>query len=326
LLGNGDFALGFVQYDPVNGPVAGTFTARMARVGGHTGDVVWIAKFPSKADRPENAELGDFIALAASHKVVSYSKASTFAAAGAFCQGVDLGTSGSVTCPVNQTYMMGAAAGADGATLWSWGAYDWSGAVQLNPWSEQTWPLTQNPGQFSGGDGYLFGFRDNGTTIGPWFTEGDYGVLMNLIVDPEGDLVVSARSSGFVSFNGGQEFLPNGGAVLAKINHADGHIIWTTSIAVAPDQLVLAPGDRIVTVSQESGDAPYVLGIYAGNDGSFLSGFSNAGLVYHGKIACGKTEMYLGGAVSSPTDFNPGAATDTLGATPGVFVSRFSFQ
>lgn len=330
ILENGDWAILYYKYDPPPGPVAGTYSMRTGRIGGHTGNLVWEAKFPwSSSNTSFGANV--VVPLSATQEIISFAIAYPFTIGGTFCATSDLGTSGAVACPVTQNYMMGAVSGTDGATLWSWGAYDNGGTAALNPWSTQDWQLTVNPFQFSGGDGYLFGSRDDGTTSGPWFTEGDYGVTMKLIVDSAGDLIVAATSSGFVSFNGGQDFLPNGGVVLAKINRLNGHILWKTTIsdsvdAYLPEQLVLAPGDRIVTVGRESSDAPYVLSIYSGADGSFLSGFSVASVTDSVAIAAGKTEMYLTGSVSTPADFNPGEATDMLGATPGLFVSRFSFQ
>jgi hypothetical protein len=326
MLANGDFAVGYPKYDPPTGPVAGTYALRVARIGGHTGNLVWEAKFPWSASSVSNLGLDVLVPLSADQKIVSFTTALNFTLGGSVCQTTDLGSSGVVTCPVTQNYMMGAAAGADGATLWSWGAYDDTVAAALNPWSSQTWQLTANNGQFVGGDGYLFGARDDGSTTGPWFTEGDYGVAMTLLVDSGGDLVVTAGSDGLVTFNGGQAFLPGSGLVLAKIDKMNGHILWATPLSVSPNELVVAPGDRIVTISQAGSDAPYVLTIYSGADGSILSSFSGAGLVANGTVACGNTEMYLAGAVTSPIDFNPGVATDTLGATPGMFVSRFSFQ
>jgi hypothetical protein len=326
LFANGDFAVGYLQYDPPTGPVAGTYAFRVARAGGHTGNLVWAAKFPSS--RSSSSDLiGSLVALSGRQKVISFKPALTLTVGGTVCETADVGSSGVVTCPAGQNYLTGAAEGADGATLWGWGANGNDGPAALNPWSTQTWQLTPNPSAMSAGDAYLLGARDDGTTIGPWFTEGDSGVAMNVLVDSEGALIVAAESGGFVSFNGGQDFLPNGNAVLAKINPVNGHIVWRTPISDMPkDGVFLAPGDRIVTVTNPSFDAPYTLRIYAGSDGSLLSSFSNAGIVYHGAIAGGKTEMYLAGAVTTPTDFDPGEATDMLGATSGVFVSRFSFE
>jgi hypothetical protein len=148
---------------------------------------------------------------------------------------------------------------------------------------------------------------------------------MHLLIDPSGALIATVESGSFVSFNGGQDLLPDGGAVLAKVNPANGHIVWRTPIPIQPDGVFLAPGDRIVTVTN-TGDGPYSVRIYAGSDGSFLSTISGSGVVRNGVVACGRTEMYLMGTAPTATDFDPGSATDVLGADPGIFVSRFSFE
>jgi hypothetical protein len=322
ILANGDFVVEYDKYDPANGPVAGTYALRVGRIGGHTGNLVWEAKYPSSESSPFG--VGLLVALSASQKVLTFDPALTYTLGGTFCQTSDLGSSGVVTCPVDRNYMMAAAPGADGATLWSWGAYNDTVAVALNPWSTQTWQLTGN-GRFSGGDGYILGARDDSTT-GPWFTEGDYGVLMKLLVDSAGDLIVAFSAAGIVSFNGGQDLLPSGGSVLTKINHQTGRIVWKTAITALPDRLALAPANRIVTISEAASDSPETLDLYSGLDGLHLSSFSGASVDHYGAVAAGQTEMYLTGTVTTPSDFDPGAATDMLGATPGVFVSRFSFQ
>ena len=332
LLGNGDIGVGYLKYDPSGGPVAGTYTTRVSRVGGHTGDLVWEAKFPDKLTS-SSATIRWLVSLPARQEIISFaSPAQTFTLGGRIDQTTDLGSSGTVSALTSQNYIMDAASGADGATVWMWGAYDNGGSAMLNPWSSQTWQLTQNPFQFSGGDGYLLGARDDGSTTGPWFTEGDYGVMMKLLIDSDGDLIVAFTSGGPVTFNGGQELLPAGGCVLTKISHETGHIVWKTAISastdqdVLPDQLVLAPGNRIVTANTSSAVLVNTLNFYSAADGSLLSSFSGAGVVHDGVIASGQTEMYLAGTVTNPTDFDPGAAADMLGATPGVFVSHFSFE
>lgn len=321
---NGDFDVGYTQYDPPSGPVAGTYAFRVARVDGHEGNLVWAAKFPWNTS--SSGRIGLLATLSARQRVISFTPALTSTLGGTVCETMDLGNSGEVTCPASTNYLMGATEGADGSTLWAWGAYGIDGAAALNPWSAQTWQLTENPGQLPGGDGYLLGAREDGTTVGPWFTEGDSGVLMTLLVDSAGALIVTAFATGFVSFNGGQDLLPSGGAVLAKINPVNGHIVWRTPVASMPYSIFLAPDDRIVTITRPGGDEPNTLSVYAGSDGSFLSSFSGPGIATYGAIASGKTEMYLAGPVSTASDFDPGAETDVLGTTPGVFVSRFSFE
>jgi hypothetical protein len=325
LLPSGDFAIAYRKYDPSSGPVAGTYSERVARIGGHTGNLVWEAKFP-RTTTADGTEPGVLVARSQKQDIITFDFAQTLTIGGETCQTSDLGTSGTVTCLGSSGYVMGAAPGVDGVTVWSWGAYDDTIAAALNPWSSQTWQLTTNPSQFSGGDGYIWGSRDDGTTVGPWFTEGDYGVLMNLVVDSADDLIVSATASGYVTFNGGQDFFgSSGGVLLAKIDHTNGRIVWKTMLSVKPRFIALAPGDRILTVDDVASAGAYPLNLYSGADGRHLASFP-IGSNDQSAIASGKTEIYVVGSVSTPTDFNPGAATDTLGSTPGVYISRFTFQ
>jgi hypothetical protein len=81
ILANGDFAVGYLQYDPPSGPVAGTYALRVARVGGHTGNLVWAAKFPWNASSSSD-RIGSLVALSSSQKLVSFTLAQTFSVGG----------------------------------------------------------------------------------------------------------------------------------------------------------------------------------------------------------------------------------------------------
>lgn len=328
LTGTGDLAVAYQRYVPATGPVSGTYHYLLGRIGGNNGTLVWEADY-YKYSSSGAIMMSGIVPRSAKSDFIAYVQAQTFQLGGDIYQFVDSGTAGSGT-KLTPSFMFEAAAGADGATLWSWGAVDgWNTPAQLNPWSSQTWQLTTNPSQFSGGDVYILGAKDDGTTIGPWFSEGDYGMLMHMVVDSAGDLIVVARSAGYVTFNGGQDFFTttSGGVQLAKIRHTDGKVLWRTPLPTTslPDRLVLAPGDRVVTTDTTSSDGSYTLGIYSGADGALLSRIPVSSKAPVQVLAAGNTEMFLVGSVSTALDFNPGAATDTQGATAGLFISRYAF-
>ncbi|MFZ5893114.1 MAG: hypothetical protein ACOY0T_18795 [Myxococcota bacterium] len=321
LMPNGDFAVAYQKYDPPTGPVAGTYAYRLARVGGSNGNLVWEAKYPTTATKPSVV-----VPRSAKSDFFTFNYCLTYQLTGDVYRIIDAGTSGTLT-KLAPSYAMGAAASADGSTAWIWGQYAATGSWQLNPLSTQTWPITPNAGQ-AGGDAYLLGAQD-GATVGPWFTEGDSGVVMLMAVDSAGDLVVAAYSDGYAPFNGDQDFFTTNapGKILAKISRTNGKVLWRTTLASNPWSIIIAPGDRIVTVDQE-GDAttPYTLSIHSGADGALLSRVStgqnpSGDLV----VAAGLTEMFVVGQVSTAADFHPGAAVDSHGASPGLFVSRFAF-
>jgi hypothetical protein len=320
LMANGDFAVAYQKYDPPTGPVAGTYAYRMGRIAGSTGNLIWEAKYPDTAARPSvvvpRSEKSDF---------VTFTYCLTSQVQGDAYRVVDSGTAGLVT-RLAPSYAMGAAPSADGTTAWIWGQYAHAGSWQLNPLSTQTSPLSPNSGQ-SGGDAYLLGAQD-GTTVGPWFSEGDAGVVMLIAVDSAGDLIVASYSDGYATFNGDQEFFSENapGKILVKISHTTGKVLWRKALAASPQSLAIAPGDHIVTVDQVTGTAtPYGLSIYAGTNGALLSSIKTGSTDSSLVVAAGKTELFVIGPVSRAADFNPGVAVDTQGAQPGLFVSRFSF-
>jgi hypothetical protein len=328
LAANGDLVLGYQRYVPATGPVAGTYDYVFARIGGNSGNLVWEKAYFNYSSAGA-VVLNGIVPRSAKNDFIGYQLAYTFQALGSVYQFVDAGSSGSGT-KLSQSFIFEAAAGADGATLWYWGAVDgWSSPVALNPWSTKTWTLTGNPFQFSGGDVYILGAKDDGTTIGPWFTEGDYGALMHMVVDSAGDLIVVARASGYVTFNGGQDFFPDssGGLMLAKISHTDGKVMWRSPLAPAslPPSLVLLPGDRVMTADVVNSDGSYTLGIYAGGTGALLSRIPVSAKQSVQLVTAGTTDLFLVGSVSSSVDFNPGAAADNQGSTPGMFITRYSF-
>jgi hypothetical protein len=71
-------------------------------------------------------------------------------------------------------------------------------------------------------------------------------------------------------------------------------------------------------------DAPYQIDVYAESDGTLLSSMSAGMMAQY--VATGQTDLFILGTVNAATDFDPGQATDSHGSTPGVYISRFSFE
>jgi hypothetical protein len=178
----------------------------------------------------------------------------------------------------------------------------------------------------------LIGAQDSGDSIGPWLTEGDWGVTVtNVVIDSAGDLVFAATSGGYATFAGGQDFLSSAGSVLVKVNHTNGNVMWRTQLAKVPAAVSIAPGNRIaVLFVQESESGPFEIGIHRNGDGkpvtSFVGGRTSS--LFSGRrrlLASGTSDLYVIGFVDGGADFNPGSAVDTQGETPGVFISRYTF-
>lgn len=311
-----DFAVNYVKYDAATGPVAGTYSARLARVNGNSGNRTWEAKYPSTTNAsggwpmvvPRTTQ-GDFLTL---DSVLNYQ-------AGQACRVVDNGTSGTVTCS-GSSYAMGAAASADGTTAWIWGAPGVTKSVPLNPLSTTEWPLTANPYKFGGEDAFILGIRGPSGSVGPWISEGDYGPLLGLTELPGGDLAVTARGVGYMTFNGGQSLLENTGSVLFRLD-STGHILWRTSLAQTPAALVTAPGGRIAVLSTASG---VQVQLFNAANGALLSTIPLPPTSYPVMVA-GETDLVVLGDYSAAFDFDPGPGTDKPASTRGVYISRYSF-
>jgi hypothetical protein len=329
LADDGDVVLSYSQYVPSGGPVAGRTDYLLARVGAYSGDVLRSGVFVRGAGT-NGGRLTKIVPRPGKSDFIAYLQAYTFQVGGPVYRIADSGSALTSSDLLTSNFIFEGTVGADGQTFWYWGGFDGvTEPVPLNPWSTQTWKWAGNPFQFSGGDVYIVGAKDDGTTIGPWFSEGDYGALMHMVVDSAGELIVVASSSGYVTFNGGQEFFPDsaGGLILAKISHTDGKILWRTALAKAslPDRLVLLPGDRVVTTDVVNSDGSYTLGIYSGTNGSLLSRIPVSAKQTVQLMAAGKSDLFLVGSVSSSVDFNPGTAADNQGSTPGMFITRYSF-
>jgi hypothetical protein len=326
---NTDVALKYSWTYQSGGPVGSVTKHSIARIGAYNGNLIWKSDIDATCQYPRDIEFrsmkNDFIIVENDEFGASWQVADN--------------NSSPVATYLDVTYSLGAAVGSDGSTLWSWGAY--AGALKLNPWSAKTWSMTSNP-QGGGYDVFIIGSKDDGTTIGPWFTEGDHGPYMQFVVDENGDLLIATETSGYTNFNGGQLLASVAGSVLFKVSQSDGKIIWRKELPAATGQIVLAPGNRIAVLEQ--GKTPgnvapstYVIDIYSRSNGEKLSSIS-AGLVnpvygplnnnYNGDsvvIAAGISDLFVFGGTVSAADFNPGTAVDTQGATPGVFISRYSF-
>jgi hypothetical protein len=321
---NGDIIVPFWQIDP--GPNGmGTYPPahrHLARLDANGASVVWDVMYgPGVTDAfnsfDNNARVvarwtqGDYITMGAVGDSVSQ---------------VQVVNDAAQTTLLSPSINSGAAMGADGSTVWLWG----STSGRLNPWSQMTWTIPTQATQLSLPAAYIIGAQDNGQSIGPWITEGDAGALIgDVVVDPNGDLLVTLLSSGPVQINGGQSLLMSAGYALAKLSGSTGKVVWRTDVTALPSLLSVAPGGRIATVipTMMNGSVdptgPYTLYVYDDSDGSLLTSFS-AGQGAQ-RLAAGTTELFVIGASVSPANFSPGAKPDVQGNPSGVFVSRFSF-
>jgi hypothetical protein len=314
-----DFALSYAKYDPATGPVAGTYSFRLARVNGNSGNLTWEAKHPSTT----NPSGGNFLVMpraTQSDFLMLYPAQSRYAP-GEACRAVDNGTSGSVTCS-GSSYAIGAVPGVDGTTAWIWGAPGTAGSHAINPLSGEKWSFVDNPYQHGGEDAFILGIRGASTSVGPWMTEGDYGPGFVLAALPGGDLAVSAQGNGYMTFNGGQSLLAQTGSALFRLA-TTGQILWRTALAEIPSAVISAPGGRIAVLSQPSGSAPRVQ-LFDGANGALLTTLPLPPTFYP-VLAAGETDLFVLGDYSSAADFDPGPATDKPSSSRGVYISRYSF-
>lgn len=329
LASNGDILVTYYKNDPPPppGPARQTGSYRFGRLDGNNPQVLWETAYAYSytADRiiPRPAK-GDFIAM----------RRSGYADTDFVLRVVD-GSTAPTT--IAQSFSDGAALAPDGLTMWMWGSGTGSPA-QLNPWSSNTWTVQVNPsqvGMFSA-DVYIIGAREDGTSIGPWITEGDWQPEFSVAVNAMGDLIIGASAIGPVAINGGQPIIVGTAfnhplPALIKLNGTTGNIAWRTELPSGFNKVVMAPGGRVVVLSSPLLDssynvdfeAPNTLGIYDESNGHLLTSFTTG--KYVEQVAVGAKDIFLVGLVDAATDFNPGAATDTQGAAPGVFISRFSF-
>jgi hypothetical protein len=217
--------------------------------------------------------------------------------------------------------------GVDKSTLWfvggSAGATALSGANKLNPWSPMTWNITS-------GQSFIIGAKDDGTSIGPWFTS-NAGTrsagLWKILVNGSGDLIVLAAagggaSSGAVSLNGSEILSDTDILTLFKVKAAGGAVAWKTAVTSNIQPLVtIAPDGNAVAVSPLT--STYGLTMFADANGSVAASFTGSGQAQ--VITSGSSGLYVLGVVSGSADFNPGAGTDIQGNLPGMFISRFSY-
>lgn len=326
LTSTGDVAVAYNKSDPPpTGPVIRTSQWRLARINTNNANVVWEATYSTSSD----ARI--VVPRSAKNDYVSFGVApdNYHGVSGSVWQTVDNSSSGTATY-LKSNYAVGAAPAPDGATVWLWG-FGYGGTYAINPWSTQMFNITTNPSQVGGYDAFIIGVQDNGISIGPWMSEGDWGPRYSVAVDAAGDLIVGAECSGYTAFNGGQDFLPSAGQVLVKVDHATGKIVWRTPITALPTVILAVPGNRIVTMVQQldsmtqmpAPTAPYQLRVYSGADGSLLSSFETGMMAQ--ALAVGTTELFVLGTVSAATDFNPGTAVDTQGSAAGVYISRYAF-
>jgi hypothetical protein len=318
------------SYQP-SGPVGPITYHSFARIGGNDPTVVW--KVDSDSTTTAQIEYAQTIAYRQSKN--------DFIVVGSDEWGVAWQVEGNSTeqsiKDLGAIYARGTTVGVDGSTLWTWGAHD--GTMKLNPWSTQTWEGNSNPAMGGGYDAFIVGSKDNGTTVGPWFTEGDFGPTMLFAIEETGDLIVVVEAYGYTMFNGGQLIASSASSVLIRVRQTDGKILWRTVLPVPAAQIATIPGDRVAILEKRAdfgaGAGPYGIYLYSTVDGRSLSTLStglanpvptsvegNGGPVM---MAAGTSDLFVIGAVVGAADFNPGSATDMKGSTPGVFISRYTF-
>jgi hypothetical protein len=220
-----------------------------------------------------------------------------------------------------------AALGSDKTTLWMSGGVAGQtgliGPTLLNPWSTTTTNLLA-------GQSFIIGARDNGTSVGPWFTTNAAArpaSLFKILVDASGDLIVLAvgggrGDTGAVSLNGREILSLQDGASVFKVAAATGTVVWKTGLtAAAFPLLAIAPDGATVAVSSQT--STYGLTMYSGADGTIPASFTGSGLAQ--AVVSGGNSLYVVGVVTGSADFNPGSRSDIQGNLPGVFVTRFSY-
>lgn len=320
---SGDVGIAYEKYFPSTGPVAGTYAYMFARINGNNATLTWEAQTDATAYR--------VMARTASNDFITLGSSPSFwqGVQGSLCQIVDSGTAGTPTNCSLPWYGHGAAVGADGSTLWIWSAY--GGTHAISPWSTQTWTVPTNPSQAGGSDALVMGAKSGGSVVGPWLTEGDFGPNLAMVVDENGDLIFVVASSGYTTFNGGQDLASGAGNTLIKIDHSSGTIVWKTALSSPVLRLAMAPGNRILTIGDPgavSGPTPLKASVYAGASGQLLSSFTIGAYQYASEaplIAAGTTDVFMVGKVSTASDHNPGTAVDSQGSTAGVAISRYTF-
>ncbi|MGC4063456.1 MAG: hypothetical protein QM784_02135 [Polyangiaceae bacterium] len=318
---SGEIAIPFVRTDPQTGPVPPTSHYWLGKYDGNTAALIWEVMYES-GDAQKVAyrsAQNDFI-------TVGRPPRDGDPAPGSVCRVVDSGAQGRVTCLSAPNVAEDILAGGDGSTVWLSGY----GGGTLNPWGSKSWNNPGNPNR-QRGDFVIIGANDDGSSIGPWFTEGDWAVdVTNVVMTPDDSMVFSASTFGYTTFNGGQAFAEGAGAVLVKVTRT-GKIAWRTVLAAKPEFVENAPGGRIAVVDYlpfENSDLPVQLSLFSGDTGALLSSFSFGRRRPAGAstiIASGTANLYVLGNVRAAADFHPGKAEDLQGAEPGVFISRFRF-
>jgi hypothetical protein len=312
-----DLVVAFVRDDPPP-PPPGRITAqyRLARIDGGNPTIKWEASYgvngPSAYYVVPRAARNDFITM-------GFGPDMTFCCS-PIVQVNGSGTSVNIIGSV-YSYNGGAMTGRDGSTLWMYGAWGGSG-LRFNPWSSMTWNVPSNPNQFGQYDAFIVGAKDDGTTLGPWITQGDEGPGLNgFALASDGQPIFSMAGSAPTRING-QDLLVGEGRVLAKLDATTGTIVWKTDIVDRP--AIAVTGDQGVAAVELGTDAPPRLTLFSANDGQVRSSLTVPGMVY--RIVAGPTDLFLVGTTNGSADFNPGAATDIQGgSTPGVFITRYSF-
>jgi hypothetical protein len=311
---NDDVMVAYTRTDPPP-PPPGTATAqtRLGRIDGGNPTLLWEASYGS---------------LAIASKVVTRSSRGDFLTVGGppnqfqgCCDKVVQVSAGGATATIlGDYYAYGVLPGRDGSTIWMFGAY--AGTLRLNPWSSMTWNVPSNPNQLGLYDAFIVGAKDDGTSFGPWVTQGDIGPnLAGLVLAADGNPVISMGGSASTRING-QDLLQGEGHVLAKLNAATGVLMWKTDTTDA-SQKVVATGDGNIALLVAGSTSPTVR-LYASGDGAARASFQVPGIVEH--IAAGSSDMFVVGVIQGSADFNPGTAVDMQSTTtPAIYISRFSF-
>jgi hypothetical protein len=318
LASSDDLAVVFNRYDPPP-PPPGALTSQdlLGRIDGGNPAIKWEGSYGPGVQRPRPYDViprparNDFITMGTGPDMFH----------GCCDQIIQMKETGTATV-LGPMYSYGAMTGRDGATLWMYGA--WSGsALRFNPWSQMTWNVPANPFQFGTYDTFIIGAKDDGTSFGPWITQGDEGpALLGFALATDGQPIFTMAGTAPVRING-QELLAGEGQVVAKLDATTGTVVWKTDIADRPGGIAITGDQGIATVALRS-DSPPRLTLYDATNGHPRSSFIVPGSIY--KIVAGPTDLFLVGTTTGAADFNPGAATDTQGAaTPGIFITRYSF-
>lgn len=315
LASTGDLILPYGRDIPGTGPNPGYTVDEVARIGGYTPTLVWTSRLLTHGSiLVERPKMNDYLSMGAEpDRLGVHSSVSRIQ---------DNGSSATAT-KLGGWYGFGAATDPVDSTLWTWNGY--SGTNELNPWSAQTWlVLSRNL--------VLIGSRDDGSSIGPWSTEGDAGLsTFSAVIESGGDLIGVAKTNGYVTFNGGQELSSAASVVLARIRPSTGQVVWRRELPNPARSLAIAPGNRILVLDilawDTTAQVSCKISIYSASDGQQLSSLSAGAcnLANAPLMVSGVSELFLVGQVGAAIDFDPGPAADHQGTTPGVYISRFSF-